>query len=368
MKQFRLGTEVRIGHAALKALDAFSEGPTLVVTDDFLSGTKVFAEVLERLGPKAVVFKDVAPNPTVATISNGVAEYLMVQPRVIVAYGGGSVLDAAKAMHKAALDSGFGAPGGIVAIPTTSGSGSEVTSFAVITDEATHTKIPMVSPDMVAKLAILDPQVVVGVPPRTTADSGMDVLTHAVEAYVSVEACDFSDALAEKAIELVFEHLERCFTHGDDTEARGHMHNASCLAAMAFDNVGLGITHSLAHALGGRFEVAHGRLNAILLPHVIEFNAEHSDRAKERYARLGRILAPSATGRAAVTTLIGAVRRLNTALGIPERLTGLDVVDTAALQEQIDAMVAAAAEDTCTRTNPVQPRVDDLRAILLAAI
>ncbi|WP_040284210.1 1-propanol dehydrogenase PduQ [Tessaracoccus massiliensis] len=368
MKQFRLGTEVRIGHEALAALDEFAHAPVLLVTDEFLSTTQPFAGVLQRLGPEVSVFKEVVPNPTVATISQGVARYLAAGPEVVVAYGGGSVLDAAKGMHKAALDSGFGAPGGIVAIPTTSGSGSEVTSFAVITDEQSHAKIPLVSTDMVARLAILDPDVVVGVPPRITADSGMDVLTHAVEACVSLEACDFSDALAEKAVELVFAHLPRCYTHGDDREARGHMHNASCLAAMAFDNVGLGITHSLAHALGGRFDVAHGRLNAILLPHVIEFNAEHSDRAKERYARLGRILAPSATGRAAVTTLIGAVRRLNTALGIPERLTGLDVVDTAALQEQIDAMVAAAAEDTCTRTNPVQPRVDDLRAILLAAI
>lgn len=261
MREFRLGTHVRIGADALSALDQFATRRVFLVTDAFLATTPVFADVESRLGDRVTRFTDVVPNPTIATVSKGVGAYLQARPDVVVAYGGGSVMDAAKAMHKAALDSGFGATAGLVAISTTSGSGSEVTSFAVLTDERTHTKIPLVSPDMVAKLAILDPDAVVGVPPRITADSGMDVLTHAVEAYVSLGACDFSDALAEKAVELVFAHLVRCYTHGDDRDARGHMHNASCLAAMAFDNVGLGITHSLAHALGGRFPIAHGRLN-----------------------------------------------------------------------------------------------------------
>ena len=191
----------------------------------------------------------------------------------------------------------------------------------------------------------------------------MDVLTHATEAYAALEACDFSDALAEKAVELVFGNLERCYTHGDDLEARSHMHNASCMAAMAFDNVGLGIVHSLAHALGGHYPIAHGRLNALLLPHVIEFNAARSDRAAERYARLGRLLYPSARGRAAVTSLVGAVERLRSRLGIPSRLSDLKVASEV-LRRDEDGLVAAALADGCTTTTPVAPSPDDLKGIL----
>lgn len=363
MREFRLATHVRIGPDALGALDEHAGQRVLLVTDGFLATTPLFATVAGRLGEHVTIFCDVQPNPTIGTISRGTAAYLDARPDVVVAYGGGSVMDAAKAMHKAALDSGFGAVHGLVAIPTTSGSGSEVTSFAVLTDERTHTKIPLVSPDMVARVAILDPEAVVGVPPAITADSGMDVLTHAVEAYVSVGACDFSDALAEKAVELVVAHLVRCYTHGDDRDARGHMHNASCLAAMAFDNVGLGITHSLAHAVGGHFPIAHGRLNAMLLPHVIAFNAERSPAAADRYARLGRLVTPSATGAAAVTSLVAAVRRLNGALGIPALIADAGV-STAEYRAVVDAMAGTALDDGCTATNPVRPSREDLVLLL----
>lgn len=251
MKTFRLMTTVRLGAEALSALDQFRGESVFLVTDEFLTTTPIFRRVLEHLGDQVSMFTGVLPNPATKEIGLGVSEYVKAKPHVVVAYGGGSVMDAAKVMHKAALDAGFGAPAGIVAIPTTSGSGSEVTSFAVVTDEETHVKVPIVSDDMVARLAILDPHAVVGAPSHITADSGMDALTHAIEAYVARDACDFSDALVEKATELIFANLARCHSHGEDLEARTHMHNASCMAAMAFDNVGLGITHSLAHALGG---------------------------------------------------------------------------------------------------------------------
>lgn len=363
MREFRLATRVRLGAEALEALDEFRGRPVFLVTDDFLATTGVYRKVVDRLGERVTTFTGVKPNPSTSEIGAGVSVYLQSGPDVVVAYGGGSVMDAAKVMHKAALDAGFGAPEGIVAIPTTSGSGSEVTSFAVVTDEQTHTKVPIASSELVAGLAILDPEAVVGVPPHITADSGMDVLTHAMEAYVALEACDFSDALAEKAVELVFGNLERCYTHGDDLEARSHMHNASCMAAMAFDNVGLGIVHSLAHALGGHYPIAHGRLNALLLPHVIEFNAARSDRAAERYARLSRLLHPSARGRAAVTSLIGAVERLRSRLGIPSRLSDLKVASEV-LRRDEDDLVAAALADGCTTTTPVAPSSDDLKGIL----
>jgi alcohol dehydrogenase, iron-dependent len=363
MREFRLATRVMVGADALEVLEEFREVPVFFVTDDFLATTEVYAKVVAKLGDQVTAFTGVKPNPSTSQIGDGVSVYMKARPEVVVAYGGGSVMDAAKVMHKAALDAGFGAPKGIVAIPTTSGSGSEVTSFAVVTDEQTHTKVPIVSQELVAGLAILDPEAVAGVPPHITADSGMDVLTHAIEAYVATGASDFSDALAEKSVELVFGNLARCYTHGDDMKARSHMHNASCMAAMAFDNAGLGIVHSMAHALGGHYPIAHGRLNALLLPHVIEFNADRSDRAAERYARLGRLLQPSARGRAAVTSLVGSVERLRSALGIPSRLGELKVASDVLRRDEND-LVAAALADGCTTTTPAAPSADDLKAIL----
>ncbi|MDI9628353.1 MAG: 1-propanol dehydrogenase PduQ [Acidobacteriota bacterium] len=366
MIEFRLGTHVRLGVEALTALDQFADLRSLVVTDRFLSTTDVFAEVVDRLGDPTV-YSEVIPNPTIEAVGHAVTAYLMARPQVVVAYGGGSVIDTAKAMHKAALDAGMGAEEGLVAIPTTSGSGSEVTSYAVITDEKSHAKIPIVSPDLVARLAILDPKAVQSVPPKITADSGMDVLTHAVEAYVARLACDFSDAFAEKAVQLVFANLVRCFTNGDDMDARSHMHNASCMAAMAFDNVGLGITHSLAHALGGRYPIAHGRLNAILLPHVIRYNAEHSEPAAERYGRLGALISPAAHGRAGVQALVGGIERLNQKLAIPARIRE-EGVDPSDANASLDGLAHSALDDGITASNPVPPSLDDLKAILRQVI
>ncbi len=364
MSTFTVATRILFGDDALDALRQFTGRRVLVVTDSFLATTDVFTEVLDRLGAGVTVFDEVLPNPTIALIGKGVAAYLAARPDVVVAFGGGSPIDAAKAMHKAALDHGLGAPEGLVVIPTTSGSGSEVTSFSVITDEATHAKIPMVSHDLVPRMAILDARTVIGVPPRTTADSGMDVLTHAIEAYVSTGASDFTDALAEKSAQLALSNLKRCFDDGTDVEARTRMHHASTMAAMAFDNAGLGIVHSLAHALGGRFPVAHGRLNAILLPHVIAFNAERSERAATRYAWLGHLAGASAVGpRAGTTSCIARIEKLNAALGIGPRLADCGVAPED-LRAGLDDLADVALADGCTATTPVQPTHADLVGLL----
>lgn len=364
MRSFTLSTEIRFGGDALESLRQFAGRRVFLVTDEFLATTEVFAAVLGVVGPEVNVFDKVLPNPTIALIGQGVAAYLQADPEVVIAYGGGSPIDAAKAMHKAALDVGRGAPEGLVVIPTTSGSGSEVTSFAVLTDESTHAKLPMVSPDLLPRLAVLDARAVIGVPPRTTADSGMDVITHAIEAYVSLGASDFSDACAEKSAQLAFTHLPRCFTHGTDLSARSRMHNASTLAAMAFDNAGLGIVHSLAHALGGRFPVAHGRLNAILLPHVISYNAERSERAAAKYAWLGHLAGSSAVGsKAGVVSCIARIERLNAELGVGPTLRECGV-DVSEVRASLDELAETAMADGCTATNPVVPTHADLVSIL----
>lgn len=365
MTTFSLHTEIHFGHDSLEQLREYAADKVLLVTDEFLSTTGLYAQVLHLLGANTSVFNEVVPNPTVSLIARGVAQYLAVDPTVVVALGGGSSIDAAKAMHKAALDSGFGASKGLVVVPTTSGSGSEVTSFAVVTDEATHAKIPMISRDMLPTVAILDPHCVVGVPPRVTADSGMDVLTHAVEAYVSTDASDFSDACAEKSVHLLCANLQRCYEEGSDLEARERMHNASTLAAMAFNNSNLGINHSLAHALGGHFHVAHGRLNAMLMPHVMAYNAEHSERAATKYAWLAHLVGKSSgpNVKAGVLSFIAAVEKLNRSLGIPARLVD-EGVDPAEVRALLNQLAEQALGDTCTPTNPVVPTHQDLVAIL----
>lgn len=368
MSSFTLATEIRFGPEALDTLSQFAGQNVFLVTDEFLATTEVFSTLVGIVGPKVTVFDQVLPNPTIALIGRGVAAYLQAAPDVVIAYGGGSPIDAAKAMHKAALDVGRGAPEGLIVVPTTSGSGSEVTSFSVLTDEATHAKLPMVSPDLLPRLAVLDARAVLGVPPRTTADSGMDVITHATEAYVSTEASDFTDACAEKAAQLAFANLPACYRDGSDVEARTKMHSASTLAAMAFDNAGLGIVHSLAHALGGRFPVAHGRLNAILLPHVIAFNAERSEAAATKYAWLGHLAGSAAVGtRAGVVSCVARINKINAELGIGPTLSDCGV-DPVEVREALDELATTAMADGCTATNPVVPTHADLVTILRQVI
>ena len=269
------------------------------------------------------IFSQVEPDPSIETVKRGTAEMNEFKPDVIIALGGGSAMDAAKAMWLfyeypetdfTALRLKFmdirkrtykfpklGRKARMVAIPTTSGTGSEVTSFTVISDNEKNTKYPLADYELTPDVAIIDPDFVMTVPSRITADTGMDVLTHAIEAYVSVMASDYTDAMAMKAIQLVFEYLPRAYRDGSDRRAREKMHNASCIAGMAFTNAFLGINHSMAHKLGGEFNIPHGRANAILLPYVIEYNAQKPTKftsfpkyehyiADEKYAEIAKYL------------------------------------------------------------------------------
>ena len=264
----------------------------------------------------------------------------------------------------------------MVAIPTTSGTGSEVTSFAVITDKKLNKKYPLADYELTPDVAIVDPDLVMSLPKGITADTGMDVLTHAIEAYVSNMASDYTDGLAEKAAELVFKNIREAYNNGSNRVAREKMHNASTIAGMAFTNAFLGINHSLAHKIGGEFHLPHGRINAILLPYVIKYNSQKPTKfvsfpkyeyfiADQKYADISRRMNfPAYTNEEGVWSLINEIKKLNIDLGIPAtfREAGIDEKE---FLDKVDMLADRAFEDQCTTANPRLPLVSELKQILL---
>lgn len=372
MHTFQLTTSLCYGPDSLSALATLADKRVLVVTDAYMSSSPLMDKVRAALGgAEVVVFDRVTPNPDTDVVTEGLRCFLACKPHAIVALGGGSPIDTAKTVRKLALEQGHGLDGGFIVIPTTSGSGSEVTSFAVVTSSHDHVKHPLTSPDMLPDVAILDPEAVRSAPPRLTADAGMDAASHAIEAYVAQCANDFSDALAEKALRTIFIHLPRAFANGEDIDAREHQHNAATMAGIAFENAGLGIVHGLSHAIGSSFPVAHGRLNGILLPHVIAFNAgELGYRPRDltpvarRYAELASVAGiKAASERNLVLGLITQVKKLRASLELPSTMTQAGI-DPAAFAAAIPALAETAAHDFCTSGNPVEPTIENLADIL----
>lgn len=374
MSTFRT-TRIHLGSDALDFLTTL-ECRVLIVTDAFMATTDFMAKVQSKLtGSVVEVFDKVLPDPALDLVIEGLRAFKQVAPDAVVAVGGGSPIDTAKAIYKLALEQGDRPAKGLIAIPTTSGTGSEVTSFAVVTDTKNHVKLALVSDDMLPDHAVLDPAAVLTVPPRVTADTGMDTITHIIESYVSTRANDFTDAGAEKALQLVFTNLLTTYRDGSNYEARAHMHNASCLAGIGFDNAGLGICHSLAHAIGGHFHIAHGRLNAMLLPHVMLFNAGEMSfgpnglsAAATRYSHLAYVTGiQGSTPRNRVLGLVDAVRKLAANLDIDPRITANGVTKADYLAA-IPDMVETALVDSCTPTNPRPATAADLEQILRAIL
>lgn len=345
METFCIKPKLFFGAGALAALRELAGKRVLVVTDGFLASSGLLERVRAQLTGSAVtVFDQVEPDPSLELVAQGVQVLRECRPEAVVAFGGGSPMDCAKAVRWCG-DSAVP----LWAVPTTAGTGSEMTAFAVITDKERGVKHPLVDDALLPEYAVLDPSLLDGVPPSVTADTGMDVLTHAAEAYVSARATPFTDALAEKAFVMACQNLLTAYRTDGGSPAKEAMLYASCLAGMAFNAAGLGICHGLAHALGGRVHMPHGRLNAILLPRVITFNAAQ-DTAAKKYAQLAKLCGLTGSARA----LTGAVNRLLTALKLPKTLTVDDP----------KAVAAAALEDRCTAANPRKPSAADLEGIL----
>lgn len=363
MSEFLLKPRICFGQDALSVLNELPARHVLLVTDQAMITFGLADRVTQILRQRGIAFQvwdDVVADPDIATIVRGMKLMDACYPDLVVALGGGSVIDAAKAVIFALAQTRPQAERQrpcFVAIPTTSGTGSEVTAFSVV--KAHNEKLVLVDPTLLPDIALLDPALVASVPPAITADTGMDVLCHALEAYVSRAASDFSDALAEKVVQQVFRYLPTCWRSGDNLLAREKMHNASCMAGMAFTNASLGITHSLAHALGGIFHVPHGRANALLMAEVVAWNADYQGQcdtdAAHKYARLAHLLdLPAATTRQGVASLLVAIQALKDEMTMPTGI-GETRVDATEFEQRLAEMVGQALRDSCTPTNPRTP-------------
>ena len=382
----------------------------MIVADPGMVQFHFVEKVLYQLNKNATkpvieVFSEVEPDPDLTTLKKGVEVMNRFQPDTIIALGGGSAIDASKGMwlFYEYPDSDFvgmaqkfldirkrvykfpkmGKKAKLVAIPTTSGTGSEVTSFAVISDKSKNMKYPLADYELTPDIAIIDPQFVMTLPRTSVAFTGLDVLTHAIEAYVSTLANDYTDAMALHAIKLVFKYLPDSYAKADPL-AREKMHNASCIAGMAFTNAFLGVNHSLAHKLGGEFHIPHGLANAYLLPHVIEYNGEDTptkfaawpkydhyiapDRFKEIAVMLGLVSA-TATNQEGVKALANAVRDLMGKVNIPLSIQEANkvwpntAIDATVYENALEDLAYKAFNDQCTTANPRLPRIDELKKL-----
>lgn len=333
-------------------------------------------DVLKDAGLQTLIYDGVEPDPSIERVYDGAKAMREFEPDVIVAIGGGSPMDAAKAMwvfyeypEKTFDDikDPFTMPklrkkAIFVGIPSTSGTASEVTAFSVITDYSTDIKYPLADFEITPDIAVLDSDIPMTMPKMLTAHTGMDALTHAIEAYVASARSDFSDALALKAISNIYDSILDSFN--GDAEARGKMHIAQCLAGMAFSNALLGIAHSLAHKTGAVFHIPHGCCNAILLPNVIQFNSRV---CMERYAEIARAIGlPGATDKQLTNSLVESVRELNKKLGIAQtyKENGVKEED---FKKHCQAIAENAVGDPCTGSNPRATNAEDMLKVLTCA-
>ena len=407
MQWFKVPDKIYFEHNSIQYLEKMPNiTRAFIVTDPGMVSLGYVDKILYYLRKRTEhvhceIFSDVEPDPSIETVKRGAQMMDEFKPDVIIALGGGSAMDAAKGMwlfyehpdvdfnslrlrfldirKRAFKFPKMGNKAQLVAIPTTSGTGSEVTSFAVISDKKNNMKYPLADYELTPNIAIIDPQFVMSLPKSATADTGLDVLTHALEAYVSVMASDYTDGLPMKAIQLVFKYLPRAYKNGaEDAEAREKMHNASCMAGMAFTNAFLGLNHSIAHKIGGEYHVPHGRANAVLLPHVIKYNASTPSKfvsfpkykkfiADEKYAEIAAFLGlPAKTTEEGVQSLINAVIDLMKEVNEPLSFSECGI-DEETYMRNVPDIANKAFEDQCTTANPKLPLVKEIEQIMIDA-
>lgn len=366
MKKFVVKPKIIFDNNAITYIRTMEHTSFFVICDPFLLKNRMIDRVLDEIGQRDyTLFSEIVPDPPMEVVAKGIMELRKCTPQCVIAIGGGSAIDTAKAVmyYSKLKDIKF------VAIPTTSGTGSEVTSFSVITDKSKGVKYPLVADEMLPDVAILDTQFVKSVPPAIVADTGMDVLVHAIEAYVSKSANDFSDAFAEKAIRIVYEHLVKSYSEPENYEAKDKMHKASLMAGLAFNSASLGLNHAIAHNMGARLKIPHGRVNAMLLPRVIEFNSgvkgyncTDVNACTKKYAEIAKIMGfEGSNHRILVKKLISETEKLIKKIGMPLTFSECKVK---LLDEDIELIAEGALKDGCINTNPVPVKKEDVVEIL----
>lgn len=370
LKQFKMAAKIITGVDALATIQTLSLKRVLIVCDPFMEENGTAEKISQSLQEKNVccsIFSEIIPDPTIEVVTKGLMAAIKLKPDGLIALGGGSAMDAAKVIRHIYTIAEKNTSMQLICVPTTSGTGSEVTSFAVISDPKNQSKYALVNDQMIPDLAILDPTLIVSVPKSVTADTGIDVFTHCMEALASTDATDFTDAASEKALKIIWKDLVAVVNDGENLALREQVHNASCLAGIAFSEASLGICHSLAHALGGTFHIPHGRANALLLPHVIRYNAglelEKETPSLATYQRIANILGFQAgTPKATVHAMINGLNRQLKQLGISSLITdyGIDLEEFLAA---IPEMAVKAMDDKCTITNPRKPNLQELEQL-----
>lgn len=374
MQQIHMKTQVVYGEGSLGVLDGMQHKLVCITTDQQMIALGLIHKVTERLeraGIRYRIFSEVVPDPTTDQVHSGLSHIIATKPDCVIALGGGSTLDTAKAvmyacitMKKKLIQNDKIDKPYFIAIPTTSGTGSEVSSYAVVTDSGSGVKVPMKSDLMLPDMAILDPELTRSIPPRITAETAMDALTHAMEAWVSLEANPFSNGFALETVQLIYENLPKAFKNGNDIVARNSLHIASCMAGFAFNSAGLGINHSLAHALGSKFHQPHGRMNAILLPHVIRFNLG-DDGARHKYNRLAAAIGLQGYSYDEGGNLLAdSVAEMNAQLGLPSSLEGAGI-SSEDVRQYLPELVDLVVQDICTATNPRLVSYSDVEKLIL---
>lgn len=381
MARFTLPRDIYYGPGAIEELKNLKGAKRAIIVTGGSSMKKggflqKVEDTLKSVDIEVQLFEGVEPDPSIETVFKGAEAMRAFEPDVIVAIGGGSPLDAAKAMwvfyeypDKTFDDikDPFTMPklrqkATFVAIPSTSGTASEVTAFSVITDYSTHIKYPLADFEITPDIAVLDTDIPLTMPKKLTAHTGMDALTHAIEAYVATARSGFSDPLAMQAISDIFDSL--IDSYNGDVEARGKMHIAQCLAGMSFSNALLGIAHSLAHKTGAVFGIPHGCCNAILLPAVIQYNSRV---CMERYAAIARAVGlPGNTDKQLVNSLVDAVKAMNRKLGIAQSYKENGVSEEL-FKANADAIAENAVKDPCTGSNPRPIDVENMKKVLACA-
>lgn len=368
IRKFQVAPAIYYGEGSIQILSQLDLKKVCIVADQNTVRcglVDLLTEQLEKDGIQYTIFDGVQPEPPLSVVAEGLVALGKDWPNTIIAVGGGSVIDAAKAI----LYFAGGSQGAdfvrplFIAMPTTAGTGSEVSAWSVVTDAAVNAKVPIGDAMLTPDVAILEPRLLVTLPPNVTAESGMDAMTHAIESYISTESNPFANAQSAKAVELLFDNLPKAYHHGEDLEARANTQIAATLAAVAFTSSFLGIAHSIAHAIGSQWHLSHGLGNAMALPYVLAFNGQNPE-TDQAYARLLQTIGrPVPEGASPTKTIVRMIFDLNQEMGISLCLKDRGVSEADYFSAK-PLLIEKAMGDVCTPTNPIPATPEILGMVL----